>query len=102
MDIVNLIISLISGGAGGNIVGAALKEKNLGPLINTVLGLIGGGAGNYIAQALDLFTKVATTAQASGIDIGQLLGNIGISGVSGAALVGIATMIKNAIDKPAA
>lgn len=96
MDIVSLIISLISGGVGGNVAGAAMKDKNLGPLINSVVGLLGGGAGSYIAQALELFGKVSA---AGGMDMGQILGNIGTSGVSGAILVAVVSLIKNAMEK---
>jgi uncharacterized membrane protein YeaQ/YmgE (transglycosylase-associated protein family) len=39
MDIVTTIISLISGAVGGNIAGAAMSQKNLGPIVNTVTGL---------------------------------------------------------------
>jgi hypothetical protein len=44
-QIISWIVSLIAGGAGGNIVGALLKNRNLGPLLNTVLGVAGGGLG---------------------------------------------------------
>ena len=40
MDIVNLLISLISGVVGGNIAGAAMKDKSLGGLGNSIAGLV--------------------------------------------------------------
>ena len=45
MDMVSLLISLVSGAVGGNIVGAAMKDRSLGGVGNTIAGLIGGGAG---------------------------------------------------------
>jgi uncharacterized membrane protein YeaQ/YmgE (transglycosylase-associated protein family) len=105
MDIVNLIISLVSGAVGGNIAGAATSEKNLGPLFNTVAGIIGGGAGDFILKALGVIastqatTAAGTAATGSEFDIVTLLTNIAVSGVSGGALTGIITLIKDAMDK---
>jgi len=106
MDIVNLIISLLSGAVGGNVAGAATSEKNLGPLFNTIAGLIGGGAGNFILKALgDIASTHATTAAGavpatgSEFDIATLLTNIAVSGVSGGVLTGVITLIKDAVAK---
>ena len=52
MDIVSLIISLISGAVGGNIAGAAMKEKSLGVLGNSIAGIVGGGIGCWILSAM--------------------------------------------------
>ena len=81
------IVSLISGGAGGNIAGAILKDKSLGPIINSVLGAIGGAAGGQllpqlIPQLLEMLTK-------SGV-----LGNAGISAVVGAILPLVIGLLK--------
>jgi hypothetical protein len=43
--IVGLIIQLIAGAAGGNIVGALAKQRDLGPIWNSVAGIVGGGIG---------------------------------------------------------
>ena len=51
-QIISWIVSLIAGGAGGNVVGALLKNRNLGPMLNTVLGLVGGGLGGKILPML--------------------------------------------------
>jgi len=51
-QLINWIVSLIAGGAGGNIVGALVKNRNLGPMLNTVLGLIGGGLGGQVLPSL--------------------------------------------------
>lgn len=105
MDIVNLIISLVSGAVGGNIAGLATKDKNLGPVFNTIAGLIGGGAGDFILKSLGVLasthaTQVPGAAGAGAeFDIAALLANIGVSGVSGGALTAIATLIKETIQK---
>jgi len=96
MDIVNLIISLISGGVGGNIAGAALKDKSFGVLGNTVAGLIGGGLGDFILQAMGVLERSAAGGQLS---LESILANVGTSGVSGAALLAIVSLIKNSMNK---
>lgn len=108
MDIVNLVISLISGLAGGNLAGAAMQEKNLGPLINSIAGLVGGGLGGYLLKALGLIAAATTTTAATGaapdlannaFDLTTLLANIGGSGAGGAVLTAIITALKNASQK---
>ena len=43
MEILPLIINLISGAAGGNIVGSLFKNLSLGGLGNSIAGIAGGG-----------------------------------------------------------
>lgn len=102
MDVVNLLISLVSGAVGGNLSGAALSEKNLGIIGNTVAGLIGGGLGDFILKAMGILattTASGTGVEGTGMDLSSLLANIGVSGVSGAALTAIIALIKNAVQK---
>jgi uncharacterized membrane protein YeaQ/YmgE (transglycosylase-associated protein family) len=94
MDIVNLLISLVSGAAGGNVVGAAAPEKSLGTVGNSLAGLAGGGLASYLAQALNLWGQVGTTT-----DLTSILANVGTSGIGGAALVFIISLIKKAMNK---
>ena len=51
-QIISWIVSLIAGSVGGNVVGAVLKDRNLGPMLNTVLGLVGGGFGGKVLPML--------------------------------------------------
>lgn len=106
MDIGNLIIALISGIIGGNAAGAAMPEKNIGALGNTISGLLGGGVGDFILKALGVLTSAgaAGAAAANGatgheMDISSILANVGVSGVSGAVLTTIVTLIKDALQK---
>jgi len=104
MDVVTLIISLISGAAGGNIVGAAMPEKNLGALGNTIAGLIGGGLGEFILKALGVIATTAAANQAGGgsvadLDITAILASIGVGGASGGALAAIIALVKDAMQK---
>lgn len=99
MDILNLIISLVSGAVGGNIGGAAVSEKNMGTAANTIIGLIGGGAGDYILKALGVLGSAAgtTAATGSGLDLTSILATIGVSGVSGGVITAIIALIKDAM-----
>ncbi len=101
MEIINLIISLVSGAVGGNVAGAAVPtEKNLGTVANSIIGLIGGGAGEYILKALGILGASATGASgAEGLDLTSILTNIGVSGVSGGVITAIIAFIKDAIAK---
>ena len=49
--IVGLIIQLISGAAGGNMAGLALKQYDLGTVGNSITGVIGGGIGTDYRRA---------------------------------------------------
>lgn len=100
MDIVNLLISLLSGVVGGNIAGAAMKDKSLGGLGNSIAGLIGGGVGGWLLSAMGILgtaaPAVAGATAAGGINIGMLVGNIAGSGVGGAIVMLIVGMFKGA------
>lgn len=97
MDLVSALISLISGGIGGNILGAAWKEKSLGAIGNSIAGAIGGVAGAYISQAVGLLTTLGL----ADMTIGSMLGNAGSSAVGGIVLTGIVGLIKSAMSKKA-
>jgi uncharacterized membrane protein YeaQ/YmgE (transglycosylase-associated protein family) len=87
-QLMSWIISLISGGVGGNIAGALMKDKSLGLIGNTIAGLLGGGIGGQLLGAVlggDMLSGIA--------------GNIGSSGVGGAILLIIVSLIKNAMSK---
>lgn len=95
MNIVNLIIQAISGIVGGNIVGAAWKEKTLGAVGNSIAGLIGGVAGGYILQAVGILHTMGMDT----ITLGSIVGDIGGGAVGGAVLTGIVGYIKSLISK---
>lgn len=103
-DILSLIISLISGAAGGNITGALISEKNMGTIANTVIGLLGGGVGDFILKALGILASTGAAGAAGAttgheLDLAALLANIAGSGLSGGALTAIVAFIKDALSK---
>ena len=91
MDFTNLLISLVSGVAGGNAAGAAMPDKGLGALGNLIAGLIGGGAGAAILPAL---LGMATQSGGGGTN---LLGDIAGGGAGGALLTVVIGLVKNAM-----
>ena len=58
--IINLIIQLIAGAIGGNAVGAAAKNVNLGTAGNTIAGAVGGVAGGSLLTSLIPMLHAAT------------------------------------------
>ena len=83
MDMTSLLISLISGAVGGNVAGAAMKDKSLGTLGNSLAGIFVGGIGSFLLQALGVLATSAT----SGGGLGDILGNVAGGGVGGAILL---------------
>ena len=85
-DIVNLLIWLIAGVAGGNAAGELLKGNyDLGPG-NTVAGGIGGIASTLILQALIPVLR--------GFDYGAIIGQVIVAAASGAVLTVIVGAVK--------
>ncbi len=85
-QLVSWLISLITGGVGGNIAGALLKNYSLGTVGNTIAGVLGGGLGGQILMSL----------LGSGAPTG-LGGNLAGSGIGGALLMVVVGLIKHAL-----
>jgi uncharacterized membrane protein YeaQ/YmgE (transglycosylase-associated protein family) len=81
-DIVNLIIWLVAGIAGGNAAGDLLKGNYDLGLANTGYGAIGGVVGALILQTLIPALR--------GIDYGPIVGQLIVAAASGAILTIIA------------
>lgn len=93
MNIVNLIISLVSGAVGGNAAGAVMKDKSLGPVGNSLSGILGGGIGGAILQFFGLVAKDGN------LDIGSIISSIASGGVGGGVLLAIISAIKGMMAK---
>jgi hypothetical protein len=91
-SLIPVIIQLISGAVGGNIVGALLKKLSLGPVGNSLVGIIGGGIGGQILSA------AGDSAGGAG-GIGGILGDIGSGGVGGAVLLAVIGLLKKLFAK---
>lgn len=102
--IVPILVQLIAGGAGGNVIGQIVKSLNLGPAGNTIVGAIGGVAGTWLAGMIPgLDSLVGATAGAAGaaggLDLGALAGQGAAGLVSGGVLTAIAGLIKSSMAK---
>ena len=87
-----LLIQVLCGGAGGNLVGKVLKNIDLSKLVQTIVGIIGGVAGGQSAGLLEALQTILGQGGMAGI-----LGNAGASGIGGAVLVAIVGLIKKAM-----
>ena len=96
--ILPLIIQLIGGGAGGNIVAALLKNLNLDKVLATITGLIGGVAGGQLAGYMGILEKLMASMGNTG---GEIAGNAGASAIGGALLTAIVGFIKKAMSAKA-
>lgn len=90
MDIIGAIVNLVSGGIGGNITGAALKDKSLGAIGNTIAGAVGGVIGGYILQAVGVLSSLGL----ADMSIGSMATDAGGSLICGAILTAIVGFVK--------
>ena len=97
MDIVSLIIQLLSGAAGGNIVGSVLKNLNLGTVGNSLAGIVGGFlGGNFLGP---LIGPGAAAVAGGGLDIGSIIGQVVSGGAGGGILMAIVGLIRSVMAK---
>jgi hypothetical protein len=79
-----LILNLVSGTFGGNVVGRLIGSLNQGTIINSIAGILGGGLGGSILGMFGAPDMAGMAGDAVGMDIGALLGQV----ASGVAVVG--------------
>jgi len=94
MSIIPLVIQLLSGAAGGNIVGKLFPNLNLGTLANSISGIVGGGIGGSILSMLGM-----SAAPSGALDIGSIIGSVASGGVGGGVLMFIIGLIKKNFSK---
>ena len=93
-QLIHLVIQLIGGAAGGNVVGALLKNANLSSILRTVLGVVGGVGGGQLAALLPMMQGLMGDQAGTG---GQILGNVGASAIGGALLTYIVGLVKQSM-----
>ena len=96
MDIVGLIIQLLSGAAGGNVVGSVLKNISLGTVGNSVAGIVGGLIGGKLGPLIGLGAAAATSGN---LDLASILTQIVSGGAGGGILMAIIGAIRSAMAK---
>src|SRR5690349_11548140 len=98
-QLIPLIVQLLGGAAGGNAVGALLKNANLSAIVRTVLGVVGGVGGGQLAGLIPALQDVLGAHAGTG---GQIVGNAGAGAVGGALLTTIVGLVMQSMNKPAA
>jgi hypothetical protein len=88
-NLIDSMIEITAGAIGGNIVGEAMKDTNLGVVGNTLVGAIGGYAGVLGFSAL--FPAILDPRAGS---IGLLVVQWLMGGVSGAIFTALVSLIK--------
>ena len=94
MAFLPLVIQLLTGAVGGNVVGKLAKRIDLGVLWNSVAGIIGGGLGG---QLLGMFGMEA--GPSGSLDVSSILGSVASGGVGGGVLMAIVGAIKSMMAK---
>ena len=92
-----LILQLIAGAVGGSVVGAALKQYDLGIIGNLIVGIIGGGIGAQIIGALFSGGEADTIVGPGGFDLGTLIAQFASGTFGGGVLVVITGLIKESM-----
>src|SRR5690606_6535904 len=81
--IINLILQLVSGAAGGNAAGKVNPSFGLGSTIaNSIVGALGGVGGGYLLSTL--LPNLISTAEGAGFDVTAIATQIVGGGVAGA------------------
>lgn len=99
MDITTLIIELIAGAAGGNIIGQVLKDYSMGTTGNSIAGAVGGLIGGWILSAMTSAPVADAAAVAGSMGMGDIIQGIAGGGIGGAVLTAIAGVIRKQMNK---
>ena len=101
-QIIAIILPLISGAVGGNVVGALAKNLSLGTLGNSLAGIVGGvGGSQLLGLLMGGGTAAAATAATatSGMDISSILTSVASGGVGGGVVMAVIGVIKGMMAK---
>lgn len=91
--IVNILIQLVSGGAGGYGVGKAAPKLSLGKIGDIIAGILGGVGGAQLLAALGIGSA------AGSLDLNGILTSVLGGGVGGGVLMAIVSAVKKLIAK---
>jgi len=89
-SLIPMIINLISGAVGGNVVGKLFKNLNMGTLLNSVAGIVGGGLGGQLLGMLGM-------GGGGSMDLMGILQTVAAGGAGGGVLMAIVGVIKKAM-----
>lgn len=109
-----ILTQLISGAAGGNAAGAAMKDKSLGSIGNSIAGALGGGIGGILLNTLgnqvggsDLLSMITGSggglqgaiSSLSGNTASVLASSAGAGGAGGVILLVVIALAKKYLKK---
>ena len=94
MAILPLLIQLLTGAVGGNIVGKLARNIDLGVLWNSVAGIIGGGLGGQLLGLLGM-----EAGPSGSLDLASVLGSVASGGAGGGVLMAVIGVIKSMMAK---
>ena len=90
-----LILNLVSGAVGGNVVGRLIGSLNQGTVINSIAGILGGGLGGSILGMLGTPDMAGMADDAAGMDIGALPSQVASGGVGWGVLLAIVGFVRS-------
>ncbi|MGB1309791.1 MAG: hypothetical protein ACPG47_01205 [Leucothrix sp.] len=90
-----LIIQLVSGAVGGNVIGSVFKNLSLGGLGNSIAGIVGGGIGGQLLGMLGM----GLGGDAGSMDAAGILGSVAGSAVGGGVLMTVIGFIRKMMGK---
>jgi hypothetical protein len=98
--LVPILVQLIAGGAGGNVIGQLAKSLSLGTTGNSIAGAIGGLVATWLAGMIPgLDTLVGAAASAGTMDLGALAGQGATGLIGGGALTAVVGLVKSTMAK---
>lgn len=90
-----LIVSLLSGAVGGNLIGKFMPSLDQGTLVNSISGIAGGGLGSTIIGAV----LGGGAAASGGMDVGSIISAVAGGGVGGGVVLWLVGMVKGMLGK---
>lgn len=94
MAILPLLIQLVTGAVGGNVVGKVLKKLDLGTVGNSLAGIVGGGLGGQLLGMLGI-----GAGPSGAMDLSAILGSVASGGAGGGVVMAVIGLIKTAMAK---
>ena len=95
-----VVLQLIAGAVGGSVIGTTIKRYELGMIWNLLVGIIGGGIGAQIIGALVGGGEANAIVGPDGFDFGTLVAQFAAGAFGGGALVVITVAVKENMGGP--
>jgi hypothetical protein len=97
--LIGIVIQLVGGAAGGNVIEALLKDLKLTRIVATITGIIGGIGAGQLADWMGWIEKIFGSADGAAA---QVIGDGGVAAIGGAIVTAIVGYIQSAMTKKTA